>query len=86
MMYRIVRTDEFDGDAELLRAYFCAEDLIRIQKSSRSLCGYCLAVQMIREKIGNDFEIFFEKNGRPYISGEKIYFSISHSKDFAPCA
>lgn len=38
---------------------------------------------LIERKIGEGFEIKTTRNGKPYIEGNPIYFSVTHSQGFA---
>lgn len=85
MIYRIVNMDEYPCRKDALQKHFDKVHFDRIMKHKQSFCGYNLAVDMLEKIIGDDFHISFEKSGRPYIVGNKIYFSISHSNNYVAC-
>ena len=62
----------FLGEAERLRA--------------ESLCGvaqrrFVVSRALRRRALGPNAEILVEKNGRPYIKGNSVFFSMSHAGD-----
>ncbi|MBE7092642.1 MAG: 4'-phosphopantetheinyl transferase superfamily protein [Clostridiales bacterium] len=38
--------------------------------------------KMIIDELGTDYEILYAPSGKPYIEGNQLFVSISHSKDF----
>ena len=59
------------------------------EDKKRSLCGYMLAVRALSEMSGmpeSDIVISEDENGKPFCESSNLYFSISHSGDFAVCA
>lgn len=50
-------------------------------------CGlYEKTENLLRERLAEPFEIRRNENGKPYIAGNPLYFSISHSGGFAMIA
>ncbi len=88
-MFYLLNTENFDDEftqkiKEAEKKYFDSDRNTRNNKPS--LCGRVLLGYILKNQFGiNSFSYRYGENGKPYLKGEKPYFSISHSGDCVIC-
>lgn len=77
---------------EIICANLTAERLIKVQsqksmqgKLLSAAAGYLLKVALTGEGV-TDFSLCYNADGKPYLSGGKVHFNLSHSGSIAVCA
>ncbi len=88
MLY-LLETEIFDDEfihkiKEAEKKYFVSDRKTRNNKPS--LCGRVLLGYILKNQFGIDsFSYRYGENGKPYLKGEELYFSISHSGECVIC-
>jgi len=78
----IFRTDMSAFAPEACLPFLCEEERLRAERLTGSVRRRYVVSRSFRRRIlGAEAEILLEENGRPYIKGNPVFFSMSHTGD-----